>query len=499
MITSRTISENLITTLRMLTRMISFVPNPKSKIQNPKSNGPKSKIQNLKLIAFILMALVFAACGATSTKTESPVPSPTSAVAQAPTPTTAPAVMEATNAPTGDAPVPLREDIQIRKILDTDGWFIRIALDPLTGDLHYMDGQANIYRLSLQPGTGSKGTKVYSAADIGGAKATSGMAFGPDGTLYVIGNTGEGTTNQAIIRKGVPDASGKRTWSTLASTVPYPKSGTQYDHLANGIIVSPDGRSVYVNSGSRTEHGEVQSNKDAFPDAREVPLTSAILRIPADATDLQLPNDEAELKAKGYLFADGTRNSYDLAFAPNGDLFAADNGPDADFPDELNWLREGQHYGFPWRFGKDDNPQQFPDYDPSKDRRLDDDFVAVSTGMYHNDPNFPKPPMAFTDPVASRGPDGDQYRDADGSQKDASDQGQPMYTFTPHRSPLGLSFDMEGALSGEFKGDAFILSWGAAGGTLTDRGEDLLHLELTKAGDNYEARVTQIVRSSSTR
>jgi glucose/arabinose dehydrogenase len=132
---------------------------------------------------------------------------------------------------------------------------------------------------------------------------------------------------------------------------------------------------VFVNSGSRTDHGEVQSNNNAFTDAREVPLTSAILRIPANAQDLQLPNDETALKP--YLFADGTRNAYALEFAPNGDLFATDNGPDADYPDELNWIREGLHYGFPWRFGNQDNPQQFADYDSSKDVRLSLDFIAV--------------------------------------------------------------------------------------------------------------------------
>jgi hypothetical protein len=38
------------------------------------------------------------------------------------------------------------------------------------------------------------------------------------------------------------------------------------------------------------------------------------------------------------------------------------------------------------------------------------------------------------------------------------------------------------------------LSWGAAGGTLTDKGQDLLYLQLTKRGDNYEAVTTQIAR-----
>jgi hypothetical protein len=40
-----------------------------------------------------------------------------------------------------------------------------------------------------------------------------------------------------------------------------------------------------------------------------------------------------------------------------------------------------------------------------------------------------------------------------------------------------------------------VLSWGAVGGTLSDRGKDLLHLKLAKAGDGYEAQVTQIARN----
>jgi hypothetical protein len=58
-----------------------------------------------------------------------------------------------------------------------------------------------------------------------------------------------------------------------------------------------------------------------------------------------------------------------------------------------------------------------------------------------------------------------------------------------------LAFDTQGTLSDEFRGDAFILSFGPAyAASLADRGQDLLHLELTKTGDNYQMRATQIVR-----
>jgi len=199
------------------------------------------------------------------------------------------------------------------------------------------------------------------------------------------------------------------------------------------------------------------------------------------------------------IFARGTRNAYDMAFAPNGDLFAIDNGPDADYPDELNWIREGLHYGFPWRFGTQDNPQQFANYDPTKDLHLQSGFYATDNGLYHNDPGFPEPPGAFTDPVVNLGPDAMKYRGDDGKEYDAYVQGESLSTFTPHRAPLGLVFVTDSELPAQWRSEgdalsAFLLSWGAAGGTLSDKGQDLLHIQLTKTGDNYEAITSQIAR-----
>ncbi|MFL5802051.1 MAG: PQQ-dependent sugar dehydrogenase [Roseiflexaceae bacterium] len=400
--------------------------------------------------------------------------------------------------PVPGTPKALRDDIQIRLVLETGGQFVRMKLDPSTNRIYYMDGSAKIYLLEPEKTSKSKGVPIYTLGDIGGGSefVGAGMAFAPDGTLYVLGNISTETTTKAVIRKGVRISAGKskRTWTTLASTEPYQKSNTQFDHVCNGIVVSPDGKYLYMNSGSRSDHGEVEDAKGAFPNLREVPLTSAIFRIPTDTDDQVLPNDEAQLKAKGYLFADGTRNAYDLAFAPNGDLIAIDNGPDADYADELNWIQEGHHYGFPWRFGNMDNPQRAPDYDAAKDKRLQKDFFAVQNALYRNDPTFPPPPdgVTFTDPIANLGPDGDIFRDADGNAYDSSDLGQPALSFTPHRSELGLVFDSAGALGGDLKGDAFLVSWGAAAGNLPDPGRDLLDVKLTKTGDTYQAKVTQL-------
>ena len=342
---------------------------------------------------------------------------------------------------------------------------------------------------------------VYTVADHGFSRASA-LFIDDAGTFYVLKRIDLSSYNIATITKGEVDpSSGERTWFTLAETAPYERCDCIFNHEVNGLVVSSDNRSLFINSGSRTDHGEVQDGNRQFPDLRETALTAIVLRVPTDARDLVLPNDRDDLRTQGFLFAEGLRNAYDLAFAPNGDLFAAENGPDRDMAEELNWLRQGHHYGFPWRMGLEDTPQQFPDYDPASDFLLPARFTAVREGYYHNDPTYPPPPRAFTDPVINLGPDADAYRDpADGQIKDASEEGVRFGTFTAHRSPLGLVFDANNALAEPFQGDGFVLSWTEGdpdgddvAGPFNDPSEDLLHLDLAKVGDNYEAQVTRIV------
>jgi glucose/arabinose dehydrogenase len=445
------------------------------------------------LILCALAAFLATSCGASSVATGA---APTAAPTSAP-PTAQPTkVPEPTAIPVPQEPTILRKGIEARKVVSVDPGAIALARHPVSGDVYMLHPGNGLFLVKLAaPG---KLTKIVAATDLVPDANITGMTIGPDGSFYLVANrkVGEKET-QATVRRCEVAISGKATCKTLLTTDPYPLSNTYYDHQFNGIVISPDGKSLYLNSGSRTDHGEVEDNDGAFPDVREVPLTAKIFRIPTDAVDLVLPNDDAKLEDAGYIFARGTRNAFDLEFAPNGELFAVDNGPDADLPDELNWLREGLHYGFPWRFGSFDNPQRDPKYDPAQDKRLSEDFSAVQNGKYRNDPDFPKAPEGLVDPITNKGPDAGQYRAEDGSQRNAIEESGSLKTFTPHRSPLGLQFGADPKLPADLRGDdkslsAFLLSFGSAGGTLTDSGKDLLHLRLTKAGDTYEAVTTQI-------
>jgi Glucose / Sorbosone dehydrogenase len=318
-----------------------------------------------------------------------------------------------------------------------------------------------------------------------------GLAFGPDGSLYVLA-VQVSATSGVNIKKGAPGVGGgARVWTTLVSTSQgFAAGGTDYDHSFSGIAVSPDGMSLFFSSGSRTEHGEPEKGE------REVPLTSAIFKV-SSTTPTDLKNDEAALKP--LMFADGTRNAYDLAFNAAGDLFGTDNGPDIDLPDEVNFLEQGKHYGFPWRFGAVDNPVRDAAYVPAGDKRLHAGYGAVDKGTYAYDAAFPAAPAAvtFTDPVLNQGPDANFAR-ADRNADAAPAGVTGLAGVTGHRSPLGIAFDTAGALCGDYYKQGFLLSYGAVlQNALGDAGNDLLLLSMTKTNGVYTMKAKQLAKGMS--
>lgn len=393
-------------------------------------------------------------------------------------------------------PTPSAE-FTIRRIVDTGGpeTSVRLVRDPVSNALFVLKRDGDVFRLTVPAQGAPSLERLYRSVESGVSDA-QGMAFGPDGTLYLVGNQIDGLDNFATIRRGSRASGDQRAWSTLAQTVRYPRSNTAFDHQWNGIVVSPDGRFVYLNSGSRTDHGEVQTSGGRYPGLRETALTAKIFRLPATGNGIELPDDEAVLVSAGYVFARGVRNSFDPAFNAAGDLFSGDNSGDRDDNDELNWLREGGHYGFPWRMGTNDTPQQFRGYDPEADRLVNHSFYAYRSGFFHDDPTYPpRPSAALIDPIPNLGPDANSFRDpATGAVRKATEVERPLGTFTTHRSPLGLSFDTSNALAGRYRGGAFILGWtrgdptgDTVQGPFRDASQNLLYLDLQRTAEGYRS------------
>ncbi len=401
-------------------------------------------------------------------------------------------------------PLALREGIRIEKFATAQRGCIRINYDPTTQSFLYNTMNGDLYRVSPQP-EDTQEVKIASVADHG-IETLQGFRLYGD-RMFLVGNIssngGKGTRGKVV--RGLRQTDGTYAFEDLAITEDYGRTGTLYSHEFNGVAVDQAGRHLYVNSGARTDHGEVQDNQGAYPNAREVPLTACIFRLPADGHGIVLKNDSADLAQNGYLFSDGVRNAYDLTVSPEGRVFGVSNSSDYDHPEEMNWFRQGHHYGYPWEMGGIDNPQQFANWsaDPKEDPFINTLAFSYQQKHFHNDPDFPKKPsnVRFTAPVQNYGPDANIYRDRlTGRIVDGDSTGQPVGTFTAHRSPLGLFFDQDSLLAEPYCGDAFVLSWSNGSSQplmlpFSVLGGDLMHLKLTydSAVDNYQVRSYRII------
>jgi hypothetical protein len=390
-------------------------------------------------------------------------------------------------------PKATRSDITIKQAGVVGNNTVRIKQDPVSGNFYVLQNNGIIQRINWSGGSASL-TTVYQTSDHG-LNAPLGMIFGKDGTMYLTGNDSTGQFGTATIVKGVPDSPGseQRTWSMIAQTVAYPY-GNIYNHRVNGIVLNKRGDSIYVNSGAATDHGEMHGG------FREVGLTSIILKLPVTGNNIVLQNDREWLRSNGFLFAEGIRNTFDLTYGPNGDLFGVENSDDRDDPEELNLLEQGHHYGFPWRIGGDNTPQEYTPYNPHTDPLLSPSAWGGGNlySTYSNDPSYPPRPdgIVFTEPIPSVGPDADKFRDTtSGAVRDASVSGLPISTFTPHRSVDGIVFDNDSILAGNLKGGAFVISFSNSRliTALGDTSQDVLLVSLTKQNDQYTAHVTKLI------
>jgi hypothetical protein len=393
----------------------------------------------------------------------------------------------------------LRNDLAIKPFFRIDGTDTqtRIAYDASDKSFYTIAWNGDLFHLTMSA-PGNYAVNRLASAEDHGINYLQGLAL-HDGGVYLAGNV--------VIAQGVSGygkavkarlTGGKLVWTDIFKTAEHASSKTLFDHAFSAICFSPDGKDLYISSGSRTDHGEVKDNEGRYPGLREVALTSCIFKIPADTENLLFPNDSAALAP--YVHVRGVRNAFSLAFAANGDLFSVENSGDRDDPEEMNWIRPGGHYGFPWEMGGNDTPMQFAGYRPADDRLINHNYTAYQIGAFHEDKQSPQKPqnLIYHKPIQNAGPDADKYRDpGTGKVLDASETGQTIGTFTAHRSPLGLVFDTESDFAGAYEGKGFVLNFqeGSADyGPMQEPGQDLLMLDLKKnaAGDNYTLNAYRI-------
>ncbi len=401
-------------------------------------------------------------------------------------------------------PRALRPDIKIEHLMNVGPLAVRILQNPVSGDLYYTSFDGDVFRIRNLDSGHPDSVRILTAADHGITRLQG--AIWNRNSLFLCGNvdsTSRKATSGRMVRFDFGN-SGPPVMSVVFTTAEYGANKTIYDHGWNALAISPDGKYIFVNSGARTDHGEVQDDGGLYPNARDNAVTSKIFRFPINTRDLVLPMDTARLRAEGYLYAEGVRNAYDMAFDGSGNLFAVVNSSDYDFPEDMFWVRQHHHYGFPWLLGGAENPMQFPGWkpDPATDSFINPSSHSWRVHYYYDDSTFPKipPGVKFSAGVQNMGPDANEYRGHSGRVLDGDQTGVAVSTFTAHSSPLGLFFDTQKALSGDLRGDGFVIRYSLGKNEVmmrpfTAEGSDLLHLhmEYDKEMDNFVMHTTRVV------
>jgi glucose/arabinose dehydrogenase len=176
-----------------------------------------------------------------------------------------------------------------------------------------------------------------------GERGLLGLAVSPtfdkDHFIYAFYSRADDLTRQRVVRWLDRDGTGTNV-TTIIENLP---AGPDCCHKGGRIAFGPDGK-LYVTIGDNHMAAEAQNTAS---------LRGKILRYNADGT---VPDDNPFGRSNP-VWAIGLRNTFGLAFSPDGKLFVTDNGPsgDADTPgsgwDEVDLVVRGGNYQWPTCFG----------------------------------------------------------------------------------------------------------------------------------------------------
>ncbi len=325
---------------------------------------------------------------------------------------------------------------------------VRLASDGQGKALYVLCLNGDVWRVELPGGQLRQVLRGDDYIDLKrGNPSAVGLTLDAQKRFYIVTDQrhegGPVVTNEVTIFRTTATENGEPAQPKAWFQTAYPWGIGPFNHGVGHVATGPDGM-IYVSSGSRTDGNE--PGKDAhYFQGGEVPLTACVWRFDPRA-------EQPELE----IFARGLRNPYGFCWNDQGEMFATDNGPDADAPEELNFVERGKHYGFPF---------QFSDW---------------STKPYAYTPEKPAG-VEFTFPVANLGPAGGAV------------EGKPMSTFDPHSSPAGIVF-LGNDFPADYRGTFLVARFGNLIKTTKDSGFDVLQMQLRKnAQGRYESKTTSLL------
>lgn len=229
---------------------------------------------------------------------------------------------------------------------ESQGSWVNLAVDP-KGRLIASDQYGKLYRVT-PPALGEAGAEVKVEPikiEVGEAQ---GLLWAFD-SLYVVVN-GSGKFESGLYRATDTDGD-----DALDKVELLRKLKGNSEHGPHGIVLAPDGRSLYVVAGNATRLPEL-SGSDVPRTWGEDNLLPRMVDGRGFMTDEKAPGGyvcRVDKDGQDWtLVSMGYRNAYDLAFNRLGDLFTFDSDMEWDMntpwyrPTRVNLVADGSDYGY---------------------------------------------------------------------------------------------------------------------------------------------------------
>ncbi len=243
---------------------------------------------------------------------------------------------------------------------EAQGSWVNMTPDP-QGRLIVSDQYGSLYRVT--PGADASSTKVESIkVDIGAAQ---GLLYAFD-SLYVMVN-GQAAAGSGLYR--VQDTDGDDQFDSVKLLRAIQGGG---EHGPHAILLSPDGKSLYVCGGNHTNIPNPETSR-VPRNWQEDQLLPRMWDAGGHAVGKLAPGGwvcKTDPEGKSFeLIGCGFRNEYDLAFNPAGELFTYDADMEWDIgspwyrPTRVCHVTSGSEFG--WRSGTGKWPTYYPDSLPA--------------------------------------------------------------------------------------------------------------------------------------
>ena len=257
------------------------------------------------------------------------------------------------------AQVKALDGFEVTKIYDVpkkQGSWVSITTDP-AGRLITCDQYGSLYRVTLADGKKEKVEKI----DVATGRA-QGILYAFD-SLYVTVHPNK-TQPSGLYR--IRDTNGDDQYDSFEMLRPF--TGRTGEHGPHALILSPDKKSIYICAGNHSDLPEISSSRvpQNWQEDQVLPRMwdaggHAVGKLAPGGWICKIDPDGKNFE----LISSGYRNQYDIAFAPDGELFTYDADMEWDIgspwyrPTRVCHAASGSEYG--WRSGTGKWPTYYPD------------------------------------------------------------------------------------------------------------------------------------------